>query len=568
MVTSLLSSSSPWNPPPPMYPHPQRKKGNSKDMLRLYFAIISVFVFLPVLYLHSRLMGGDDGRHHHRPIHKKLGEFKSKRSQRDFLFAAARKQLQEQSSSTKKLKNNEDNSARPKFLTAYLEPAYDNDGSTIPFSIRNTTASLLTKVEFPNVCCADDEGMLQNFPIDNYPTADPFLPWIHDYFPNLNNTHIQFVAQNRRRCDTGEGMEKVMKFWEPQIALFQPIGVVVVNENSYRLATSFDEATHNATRFQCRFHSSDRSSQTTFSIYPFDYEYVHWRKKKSSKPMYQDEDGAQDMGNFWLSSLLFSCPIPTEFQNLKQYYLDLIPIRTPARKRLWFSPQHTGPSTFPSVPLFDAKKHFGTQHFLPDTKSAGRWANLPICRRATMAKPKASIQEIHRNKKPYRLVACTWTSASYTRRGDAVRVGDSARRLEEWIHFHLLVGFEHIYVYDNSDIDFNSTTLKEVAQQFGPERVTYHPWPCKVCNNNRPAHKNPGERSSQYAAEASCRERYGPLTEWMTFLDTDEYLVPMKKNEDDTSYTWHTILDEMDQLQVSVMKFLSSRSKPRIDLME
>ena len=42
---------------------------------------------------------------------------------------------------------------------------------------------------------------------------------------------------------------------------------------------------------------------------------------------------------------------------------------------------------------------------------------------------------------------------------------------------------------------------------------------------NRPAHKSPGERSSQYAAESSCRERYGDLTEWLTFIDTDEYMV-------------------------------------------
>lgn len=40
-----------------------------------------------------------------------------------------------------------------------------------------------------------------------------------------------------------------------------------------------------------------------------------------------------------------------------------------------------------------------------------------------------------------------------------------------------------------------------------------------------PAQKSPGERSSQYAAESSCRERYGSLTEWLSFIDTDEYMV-------------------------------------------
>ena len=34
------------------------------------------------------------------------------------------------------------------------------------------------------------------------------------------------------------------------------------------------------------------------------------------------------------------------------------------------------------------------------------------------------------------------------------------------------------------------------------------------------AHENTGERSTQYAAESSCRARYGPYTEWMASFDT------------------------------------------------
>jgi hypothetical protein len=147
------------------------------------------------------------------------------------------------------------------------------------------------------------------------------------------------------------------------------------------------------------------------------------------------------------------------------------------------------------------------------------------------------------------------------------------------------------YIYDNSDL--NSTDLKTVVRNFSSKHVTYHRWPCRVCNNNReykystlskeyckiyaysslhclltgPAHKNPGERSSQYAAEASCRERYGPLTEWMSFIDTDEYLVPMKANKKG-EYNWNPVLDEMDENNIAIMKLLSSRGLPRVDLME
>jgi hypothetical protein len=127
-------------------------------------------------------------------------------------------------------------------------------------------------------------------------------------------------------------------------------------------------------------------------------------------------------------------------------------------------------------------------------------------------------------------------------------VSDSAKRLKEWIHFHLMVGVDHIVIYDNTDTATLTTTnnnndkdnhtnhhntggkeqlseLRAVVDSFSPQQLTYHAWPCKICNNNRPAHKNPGERSSQYAAEASCRTRYGELTDWMTFIDSDEYLV-------------------------------------------
>ena len=146
-----------------------------------------------------------------------------------------------------------------------------------------------------------------------------------------------------------------------------------------------------------------------------------------------------------------------------------------------------------------------------------------------------------------------------------MKVSDSAKRLEEWIHFHLLVGFDHLYIYDNSE--HNVTDLRIVVVKFDKNHVTYHQWPCHLCNNNRPAHNNPGERSSQYAAEASCRERYGPQTEWMSFLDTDEYLVPMKANTKG-EYNWNTVLDDMDGQNMSILMFRSSRGKPRVNLME
>ena len=37
-------------------------------------------------------------------------------------------------------------------------------------------------------------------------------------------------------------------------------------------------------------------------------------------------------------------------------------------------------------------------------------------------------------------------------------------------------------------------------------------WPCKICSN---LDGNQGERSSQYAAESSCRLRFGVHAKWL-----------------------------------------------------
>jgi Glycosyltransferase family 92 len=550
----------------------------------------------------------------------------------------------------------------------------DTTTSTSTTLIRNTTASSLIKREYPNVdtVCRYrhhndgtgeyDDPMIINLPIDDYPVDDPFLPWLHDYFVSTDAKQIQFIGQNRRRCDTGPDHIDDMEYWEPQVSLFQPIPIVVRidgvdddnnNENnrttqrqhsppttSYRIASSVEEATSHypATRFQCRFYNPEtQESIITLSTYKFDYEYVSWRK--IGIPMF-DRKGGSDSAMFWLSTLLFACPVPEQFQSsllvqqpfsqrnsdrrstlpppsslsssssttidtlLPDLYLDLIPIRTPARSEFLLTEDHIGPEAYSNLHSFDLAKKYGTNHVLPAVEDAGRWSNLPLCPRRLISSylnkdkgqtegkeeekdedHKSSVSDLSspteykQTTKPFQFVACTWTSASYTRRGDAVRLSDSADRLREWIIFHLLVGVDHIYIYDNTDPASNNTDLRQVADEFrSSNQVTYHPWPCKVCNNNRPANTNPGERSSQYAAEASCRERYGPLTEWMTFLDADEYLVPMKEKKreqsstqkvhSESTYSWRPILDEMLAENISIIEFRSSRAKPRRDLME
>jgi hypothetical protein len=488
-----------------------------------------------------------------------------------------------------------------KILTIYLEPTTSLQSDTYPLPRRKTTAANLKKQTFPDFqpdCSQPALSSSLNFPIDDFPDEDPFLPWIHDYFVDGTTSdgpaRVRFVAQNKRRCDTGEKREDIMRFREPQMALFQPVPVReerVENSNgttsvSYKLSSPA-AATAKETRFLCRFHNAVGVVHTTLSEYPFNYEFVAWRKH--NKPMFVKK--GRDVEHFEYSQLMFYCPVPAPFRDtlLQQQqdptsnvnkpfiWLDLVPIRTPARDgQFLFTPEHTGPTEWNSVNHFNTTHHFGEDHILPDAEDSGRWANLPLC--PVVSKPPASALVLpttptttsqqtsgtSRKRNPNRMVACTWTAATYHRRGDTTQVGDSVARLKEWIVFHQLVGLDHIYIYDNTAVNTTAqetSPLQAIAQEF-PGFVTLHPWPAKICNNNRPNHKNPGERSSQYAAEASCRERYGPLTDWMAFIDTDEYLVPMR------NASWETVLKEAEDKGTHVLKMRSSRGKPRTNLMD
>lgn len=85
-----------------------------------------------------------------------------------------------------------------------------------------------------------------------------------------------------------------------------------------------------------------------------------------------------------------------------------------------------------------------------------------------------------------------------------------ASYLPEWIEFHLMMGVEHFYLYDNNSTD----NPREILEPYLREGiVTLHHWP------EIPAH--PG-------ATEHCARQYGPLCRWIAFLDDDEFLFPVK----------------------------------------
>lgn len=433
-------------------------------------------------------------------------------------------------------------------MRAFLEPIYLDDWEKKPLPVRNTTKEILRVVEYPRVKSC--RRLQEQWPIDDYPDDDPFLPWIHDVFPTDDGKNIQFVAQNKRRCQTGTTTDQleILEAMQPQISLLQHVPVQRIStesETRYKLS-SHETADPDAieTRFICQF--SD--GQETLSTFNLHYDYAGTRKH--NKKIYTKE-GHKDNKIIHTSQLIFKCPVP---QNLVEtvrdgssviddkatLFVTLVPIRTPPRygkPDRFLPPRFQSPTTHHN---FSVAEEWGDSHVLPKIVDSGRWENIPICLPTTKAYPDVtgppqtdeetnlqndakSILKSTKNTRKHRVVACTWSSTSYATRGERFAIDDGARRLDEWIRFHLLIGFDHIFVYDNSH---GNASLEPVTDQFRG-KVTRVPWPATICNNNRTFADSPGERSSQYAAESSCRLRFGPHTDWMANMDIDEYITPV-----------------------------------------
>jgi len=133
---------------------------------------------------------------------------------------------------------------------------------------------------------------------------------------------------------------------------------------------------------------------------------------------------------------------------------------------------------------FDPLLFWGRKHVIPEVEASGRWENLPVCKHPGVGYETASglsatgAQEAGvGNAKQHKLIACLWASASFTTRGNAQAVSDTTARLVEWIEFHLLVGFDHIYVYDNTGAHTDKTSLESTLfPRFMDTEVTRVDW--------------------------------------------------------------------------------------------
>ncbi|MGA8163723.1 MAG: glycosyltransferase family 92 protein [Waddliaceae bacterium] len=97
---------------------------------------------------------------------------------------------------------------------------------------------------------------------------------------------------------------------------------------------------------------------------------------------------------------------------------------------------------------------------------------------------------------------------------------DEARFLKEWIEFHRLVGVEHFYLINHlSGDDYKSVLAPYIKRKI----VELHQCKHQITD--------PGRWSSiQTSAYQKIIDKSAKETEWLTILDTDEFLFPVKEN--------------------------------------
>jgi hypothetical protein len=455
-------------------------------------------------------------------------------------------------------------------LTAYIENTDRSGWGTKPLPVRNVKAEDLEVTRFPRLSSCSK--LPEQWPVDDYPD-DPFLPWIHDVFPTEDGKFIQFVAQNRRRCHTGTTREeeKILEHTEPQVALFQHVPLKKLESSTegeprYRLSSHEDADPESiATRFICRFKPSGK---ITFSEFNNDYE---WTSKQKRQKVIFHENG-KDNYQIHTSQLIFRCPVPDDLteqirtgesvqDDWATLFVDLIPVRTPPRYGIpdaFLVPHYAASVKTPEDQLFNPHEEWGEEHILPKLEDSGRWENIPICKPSLMTyEPEALKEPKSSEKKTHHLVSCLWASTGYTTRGNRYAINDGQRRMLEWITFNKILGFDHFYIYDNSGAFTNQSSLQPIADIF-PADVTVIDWPSRVCNNNPNNVDSVGERSSQYAAESSCRLRFGSHVNWIGQFDIDEYLIPMGNYS-----SLLPLLEKLDDEGKKIISFASWRAWPR-----
>lgn len=89
---------------------------------------------------------------------------------------------------------------------------------------------------------------------------------------------------------------------------------------------------------------------------------------------------------------------------------------------------------------------------------------------------------------------------------------NEATYLKEWIEYHLIVGIDHFYLYNNNSSDNYLEVLKPYIEK---GIITLIDWPYD---------------QAQLKAYADCIDNNRKDTKWIGFIDIDEFIVPNKED--------------------------------------
>lgn len=101
-------------------------------------------------------------------------------------------------------------------------------------------------------------------------------------------------------------------------------------------------------------------------------------------------------------------------------------------------------------------------------------------------------------------------------------VKNEAAHIAEWLQFHLLAGVRHFYIYDNGCTDDTIAVAKAAA----PNAITVLPWAQKLTDGTTGR-----EIHNQVLAYAHATQNFGADYRWMTYIDVDEFLVPVQDSD-------------------------------------
>lgn len=90
---------------------------------------------------------------------------------------------------------------------------------------------------------------------------------------------------------------------------------------------------------------------------------------------------------------------------------------------------------------------------------------------------------------------------------------DEGAYFKEWVDWHLSIGVDRFYIYDNGSTDSTKEVLKPYIEKGIVEYVDF-----------------PGYRK-QLAAYDDCFRRHRFDTRWLAFIDLDEFIVPLKDKD-------------------------------------